>query len=126
MELPVIIANGNGNGTPPAPAPPAPAWFELETLDDLVDGRLQAVAVEGKHLVVANVDDTLLAYENACAACGGPLHEGRLTAGSLTCPSCDRSYLLPRAGRSLDDDALQLRPVPLLRERGSVKVALAV
>ena len=40
--------------------------------------------------------------------------------------ACGRSYFLPRAGRSLDADRLQLKPVPLLRDRGSVRVALVV
>ena len=80
----------------------------------------------GRHrLVVANVDGTLLAYRNACAECGGELHDGELVGGALACPSCRRSFFLPRAGRSMDDDLLQLEPVPLLREQGRVKVALA-
>ena len=36
--------------------------------------------------------------------------------GVLTCPACERRYFLPRAGRSLDDERLQLEPVPLLRD----------
>ena len=47
------------------------------------------------------------------------------TPGALTCPTCARSFFLPRAGRSLDDDGLQLAPVPLLRENGGVRVALS-
>ncbi len=39
-------------------------------------------------------------------------------------PGCGRRYFLPRAGRSLDDDGLQLDPVPLLARDGSVRVAL--
>ena len=45
-------------------------------------------------------------------------------AGALRCPECARSFFLPRAGRSMDDERLQLEPVPLLREDGGVKVAL--
>ena len=70
-------------------------------------------------------DGTLLAYRDACAECGGALHGGVLAEGALRCPQCERSYFLPRAGRSMDDDRLQLEPVPLLREQGRVKVALA-
>ena len=40
------------------------------------------------------------------------------------CPECARSFFLPSAGRSMDDDRMQLEPVPLLRENGHVKVAL--
>ena len=56
---------------------------------------------------------------------GGTMHDGDLSGGALACRHCRRSYFLPRAGRSMDDSKLQLEPVPLLRERGHVKVALA-
>ncbi|HTX31857.1 MAG TPA: NifU family protein [Solirubrobacteraceae bacterium] len=112
MELPVIISS------PPA----APAWFEVEA--DVNDGSVAAVSVAGRELLLANVNGTLLAYGDACAGCGGALHDGSLEAGALSCPTCGRSFFLPRAGRSLDDDQLQLEPVPLLREQDRVKVAL--
>jgi nitrite reductase/ring-hydroxylating ferredoxin subunit len=67
----------------------------------------------------------LLAYRDVCASCGGALHDGELLAGALACPSCRRSFFLPRAGRSIDAERIQLEPVPLLREQGRVKVALA-
>ena len=80
---------------------------------------LVATDVQGVALVVANVDGTLLAYRNACASCGGALDGGALEAASSAVPGCGRSFFLPQAGRSLDDDHLQLQPVPLLREAGS-------
>jgi len=91
----------------------------------LADGAMAAVSVAGNDLLVANVEGTLLAYRDTCANCGAALHDGRLSSGALACPSCERSFFLPRAGRSMDDDQLQLEPVPLLREQGRVKVALA-
>ncbi|MGA9856701.1 MAG: Rieske 2Fe-2S domain-containing protein, partial [Solirubrobacteraceae bacterium] len=114
-ELPMVMSG-------PEPAPPA--WVALDTVAALQDGALAEVSVAGGTLVVANVDGTLLAYRDTCAACGGSLHDGELSDGALSCPSCQRSYFLPRAGRSLDGDALQLEPVPLLREQGHVKVAV--
>ena len=77
-------------------------------------------------LVVANVEGTLLAYRDECADCHGALDGGSLEDGALTCPGCGRSYFLPRAGRSMDDDGYQLGPVPLLRDNGTVKVALSL
>ena len=115
MELPMMIS------APPA----APSWFDVDAVSELADGSLTAVSVAGSELLVANVEGTLLAYHDRCAACGAPLHTGLLTAGALACPSCARSFFLPRAGRSMDDDHVQLEPVPLLREQGRVKVALA-
>jgi Fe-S cluster biogenesis protein NfuA/nitrite reductase/ring-hydroxylating ferredoxin subunit len=114
MELPVVISG-------PAPAP---LWFDV-SVGELSDGSLAEITVAGNELVVANVEGTLLAYRDRCASCGGSLHDGLLMAGALSCPECARSFFLPRAGRSMDDEQLQLEPVPLLREDGRVKVALA-
>jgi Fe-S cluster biogenesis protein NfuA/nitrite reductase/ring-hydroxylating ferredoxin subunit len=116
VELPILLST-------PAPAA-EPAWFAVDHLDLVPVGKVVGTEVQGSQLVVANVDGTLLAYSDACAGCGGPLHGGELSAGALCCPGCGRSFFLPRAGRSLDDERLQLRPVPLLRERGGVQVAL--
>jgi Fe-S cluster biogenesis protein NfuA/nitrite reductase/ring-hydroxylating ferredoxin subunit len=131
--LPIIT----GAHPPPAPAtgvelpmvmsapPAAPSWFDVDSVGELADGSLAAVSVAGSDLVVANVEGTLLAYRDRCASCGAPLRTGLLSAGALACPGCARSFFLPRAGRSMDDDQVQLEPVPLLREQGRVKVALA-
>jgi Fe-S cluster biogenesis protein NfuA/nitrite reductase/ring-hydroxylating ferredoxin subunit len=99
----------------------APSWH---TLDIAPPELLTGTDVEGMSLFVANVDGTLLAYRNSCASCGGELTGGALDAGSLACPGCGRTYFLPGAGRSMDDDHLQLQPIPLLREAEGIKVAL--
>ena len=51
---------------------------------------------------------------------------GVLAAGARACPRCARTFFLPTAGRSMDDERLQLQPIPLLREQGRVKVALTL
>jgi len=114
MELPVVMSG-------PAPAP---LWFDVDSVGGLADGSLASVSVAGSDLVVANVDGSLLAYRDRCASCGAGLRDGLLLAGALSCPECGRSFFLPLAGRSMDDERLQLDPVPLLREDGRVKVAL--
>ena len=119
MELPIVLSG-------PTVQPPAPSWFEVSSVGELADGSIAAVSVAGSQLLVANVEGTLLAYRDSCANCGAALHNGRLSAGALACPSCERTFFLPRAGRSMDDEQIQLEPVPLLREQGHVKVALAL
>jgi Fe-S cluster biogenesis protein NfuA/nitrite reductase/ring-hydroxylating ferredoxin subunit len=119
MELPIVMAGPGGSDSS------HPSWVEVQSVSGLADGALAAVSVAGADLVVANVDGTLLAYRDCCANCGAPLHQGLLSAGALACPECDRSFFLPRAGRSLDDEHMQLEPVPLLRDEGRVKVALS-
>jgi Fe-S cluster biogenesis protein NfuA/nitrite reductase/ring-hydroxylating ferredoxin subunit len=125
MELPIVISGPPGPTGPTSPAPAQPAWFDLDAVADLGAGSVAAVSVAGSDLVVANVDGTLLAYRDRCANCGTALHEGVLADGALACPECHRSFFLPRAGRSLDDDHMQLEPVPLLRDEGRVRVALS-
>ena len=109
VPLPLIQMNGT------------PSWHTL-SID--VGDELVATDIGGVALVVANVEGTLLAYRNRCADCGGALDGGALEAGALGCPTCGRSYFLPQAGRSMDDDHLQLQPIPLLREQEEIRVAL--
>ncbi|MCL2419431.1 MAG: NifU family protein [Conexibacteraceae bacterium] len=129
LELPVVMSGGSG--PPPSPAPPrstapaAPAWFSVDSLTELEDASVTPVTVAGTPLIVASVDGSLLAFKDVCAGCGSPLHDGELRAGALLCRHCERSFFLPRAGRALGDEAVQLEPVPLLREHGRVRVALA-
>jgi Fe-S cluster biogenesis protein NfuA/nitrite reductase/ring-hydroxylating ferredoxin subunit len=119
-ELPVVMAGHSARSD----GPRAPSWFDV-SMDDLTPGAIRCIEVAGQALVIAEVDGTLLAYHDRCASCEGTLHDGELTGGALACAHCGRSFFLPRAGRSLDDDHLQLEPVPLLREQGAVRVALA-
>jgi Fe-S cluster biogenesis protein NfuA len=107
-------------------------WVELDGVAGLERGKLVGagggLVVNGGHgggLVIANVAGTLLAYHDACAGCGRPLTGAALLGGLLTCAGCGRRFDLPRAGRCLDDPDLQLRPVPLLRNGGPVRVARA-
>jgi len=132
IALPMVMSPSQADAPAPASAPDrdpastqAPTWFDVDHLDLVPVGQMVGAEVAGAELVVANVDGTLLAYANTCAACGASLDGGELQAGTLSCPQCSRTYFLPRAGRSMDDERLQLQPVPLLREQGHVKVALA-
>jgi len=99
------------------------AWADLPHVSELGIGVLAQVPVGGVPLLLANVGGTLLAFRNACAACGAPLHRAELDGGLLTCRGCSTQFELPLAGRALGAD-LQLAPVPLLEEEGRVRVAV--
>lgn len=115
-------------GRPPAEAAAMPSvsgWLEVEGLGHLRVGAKAAVPAGGTQLLVANVNDTLLAYLNACAGCQSPLEGGTLEGGVLVCQACSASFDLPRAGRGVQDTQLQLAPVPLLRD-GPTRVRVAL
>jgi Fe-S cluster biogenesis protein NfuA/nitrite reductase/ring-hydroxylating ferredoxin subunit len=110
-----------------APAPESGVqarWMELAGVRGLGAGEMTEARVGVVPLLVANVGGTLLAYRNACAGCGAPLHRAELDGGLLTCAGCARRFELPLAGRAVGED-LQLAPVPLLQDDGRVRVAVS-
>jgi Fe-S cluster biogenesis protein NfuA/nitrite reductase/ring-hydroxylating ferredoxin subunit len=107
-------ADGAGGAVPVDDGRPV-RWLSLDQVGDLPPGQLRSVAIDGASLVVANVDGSLLAYRDSCAACGEPLHAGELSGPMLRCPHCEVEFDLPRAGRAGGGEPLQLAPVPLLQ-----------
>jgi Fe-S cluster biogenesis protein NfuA/nitrite reductase/ring-hydroxylating ferredoxin subunit len=118
---PLPLATGKGNGAPAA----LDDWLALDGVDDLSEDESRLVTVGQERLLVARVETGLLAYRDACKACGSSLEEAELREGVLACQACGRAYFLARAGRSLDGDRIQLDPVPLLADpRFGARVAL--
>ncbi|HEY1853680.1 MAG TPA: NifU family protein [Solirubrobacterales bacterium] len=126
-ELPVIQANGNGaapNGsTAAANGAGASRWLPLAGAPP-ESGAVAWAQVAGVEIALANVEGSLLAFRDRCAGCGGSISGGELKGGVLACPTCERRYYLPRAGRSMDEERLLLEPVPLLEAGGEVTVAV--
>lgn len=141
FELPVVQSGfpttfGGGDPAHAAAGPPRkgmplpvvsgpPSWISVDGISALPEGVLAALSIDDAQLIVANIGGTLLAYRNACGWCSARLDDAVLDGARLTCPGCEKRFDLVRAGRSPDDDALQLEPVPLLRDGGGVQVALA-
>jgi Fe-S cluster biogenesis protein NfuA/nitrite reductase/ring-hydroxylating ferredoxin subunit len=120
VELPLVHSDEPG----PLPATERPVrWVPLQDADGLQLGQIRALTVDGVDLLMANVEGSLLAYQDSCASCGEPLHDGELLGHMLRCPSCLVEFDLPRAGRAAGGEPLQLTPVPLL-EAGGPRVAV--
>ncbi|MGH2937662.1 MAG: NifU family protein [Solirubrobacterales bacterium] len=119
IELPVIQPNGNG----PPSTNGSSRWLPLDAPRPPA-GEVSRVEVGGTPIALANVGESLLAFRDRCAACGEPIAAGTLKGGVLDCPSCERRFYLPRAGRSMDEERLLLEPVPLLESGGAVTVAV--
>jgi Fe-S cluster biogenesis protein NfuA/nitrite reductase/ring-hydroxylating ferredoxin subunit len=120
IPLTMHPANGGGGGAPVSLS----SWITVEGIGDLAEGESRIAEVAGRRLLVAAVEGSVLAYLDACAACGASLEDAALSQGVLACSSCARQYFLPRAGRSLDDAGLHLDPVPLLADTAGARVAL--
>ncbi len=103
----------------------ASRWLRLEQAGSIEPGTFRTLELDGVELVVANVDGSVLAYRDRCAACDASLREAELAGPLLICAGCGCTFDLPRAGRASGGEA-QLDPVPLLRRDEHVfEVALA-
>lgn len=115
LQLPLVHSDPAGLASAPERGP---RWVTLQDPEQPSPGELATVEVGGVALVLANVGGSLLAYRDACASCGGPLHDGELAGHMLRCPDCLVEFDLPRAGRAAGGEPLQLTPVPLLAADG--------
>jgi len=63
-------------------------WVDACAVEELVEGRGRVVVMPGKHERVAlfRFDGKVSAISNVCAHQGGPLGEGRIVDGCVTCP----------------------------------------
>jgi nitrite reductase/ring-hydroxylating ferredoxin subunit/uncharacterized membrane protein len=67
-------------------------WTPVLGDTELADGHMRCVEAEGTAVMVARSSDGLYALSNHCSHRGGPLHEGRLDAGTVTCPWHDSVF----------------------------------
>jgi nitrite reductase/ring-hydroxylating ferredoxin subunit/uncharacterized membrane protein len=63
-------------------------------LDDtaIQDGQMRCVEADGTLVMLARTDGILYALSDRCSHRGGPLHEGRLENGTVTCPWHDSVF----------------------------------
>src|SRR5947209_20063071 len=61
-------------------------FIKVARVDDLEDGELMAVEVDGEPVCLAKVDGTVYAFTDNCTHISGPLNEGALDDEVLTCP----------------------------------------
>lgn len=65
----------------------ADGWIDAGPADALAEGRARAVAVRGgERIALVRHGGQVCAMSNVCAHQGGPLGEGRVIDGCLTCP----------------------------------------
>ena len=53
---------------------------------DVTPGEMKQVTLDSEEVVIANVDGEYFAFANTCTHAEGPLVEGELVGGIVTCP----------------------------------------
>ena len=61
-------------------------WTAVADAAALDEGHTRAVDLEGRKVLLARVDGVVCAMEDACSHNGGPLSEGTVDDGVVTCP----------------------------------------
>jgi nitrite reductase/ring-hydroxylating ferredoxin subunit len=62
------------------------SFIEVAKVNDLPPGAMKNCTVNGKEILVSNVDGKFHAIDNACTHSGGDLSHGKLEGNTVTCP----------------------------------------
>lgn len=74
-------------------------------VSDVVAGGGRMVVVNGRHIALFRLDDGFFAIDNLCLHQAGPLCEGDIDGGVVTCPWHGWSYEI-RSGTLVQDPRL--------------------
>ena len=106
-----------------------PVFVDVGAFDDLEEGKMKAVDVDGRSVLVLKLDDEPYAFINVCPNAGArlPLDGGKLTDGVIVCPWHNCAYDA-RSGKRADDEpnVPSLAVVPITVMDGTLKVAANV
>jgi toluene monooxygenase system ferredoxin subunit len=98
-------------------------WRETGvSLDDLWEGDMNAVSVDGVPVLLVNVDGQVRAYSNRCPHQASPLDEGDLDGENLTCAKHMWEFSAV-TGRGINPDDTHLVPYGCrVSEDGTISV----
>lgn len=74
-------------------------WLKVCKVDEIEENRAKIFTVENERIAIFKYDNKLSAIHNVCKHQGGPLGEGKIINGCITCPWHGYQYL-PRNGQS--------------------------
>jgi toluene monooxygenase system ferredoxin subunit len=97
------------------------AFRRAAHLDDVWSGEKAGVLVDGRRVLLVNVEGVLKAYLDRCAHQGVRLSEGKLDGCMLVCAAHGWQYDA-RTGAGINPRAARLAPLPLRIEGGEIFV----
>ena len=74
-------------------------WHNVCTVDDIADERAKIFTIDNDRIAVFKYNGKLSAVHNSCKHQGGPLGEGKIVDGCITCPWHGYQYY-PHNGQS--------------------------
>ena len=61
-------------------------YVEVAKVDDLPEGTMKSYSVEGKDILLVNIEGSFYAIGNRCTHMGGNLSKGKLEGKIVKCP----------------------------------------
>lgn len=98
-------------------------WRRVTRADDLWIGEMRATSVEGRALLLVNIEGRVQAFEDRCAHQGVPLSQGRLEAGVLTCSAHQWQYDAA-TGQGLNPCGVALKSFPVEVRDGDIWIEI--
>ncbi len=74
-------------------------WLKVCNVDEIEESRAKIFVVENERVAIYKYDNKISAIHNVCKHQGGPLGEGKIIDGCITCPWHGYQYL-PENGQS--------------------------
>ena len=99
-------------------------FIKVAELDEIDEGQLIAVEVDGEPICLARVDGQVCAFTDNCTHISGPLSEGELEGDVLTCPWHGAQFNV-RTGKVVRGPARQdIQTYPIKMDGKSILISL--
>ncbi|MCW2525547.1 MAG: hypothetical protein JWM76_407 [Pseudonocardiales bacterium] len=93
-------------------------WTDAAADAEVVEGRALSIEIDGVPLLLTRLDGQVHALADRCTHRGGPLHEGPIEDGCITCPWHDSVFSLAD-GSVVRGPATRPQPTLLVRRVGA-------
>ena len=99
LSLHLLAARKEALADRESAAPRADGWVDAAALAEIPDTRARIVCLGGERVAIFRWEGKIAAVSNVCQHQNGPLGEGKIVAGCITCPWHGYQYL-PETGAS--------------------------
>ena len=99
------------------------AWRRVMRAEDLWGGEMIGVCVDGRPVLLVNLEGVVRAYEDRCAHLAMPLSRGKLSGNVLVCGSHAWEYDAC-TGRGVNPAGIALRCYGVRIDDGNILVSL--
>ena len=97
------------------------AWIDVGPAEKLADNSAIEVLLEGQVIAIFRTAQGLFALDGMCAHQGGPIAEGTLSNGCVTCPWHGWQYELATGIQTINRQPLQ-RTFPVRLNKGRIEI----